>query len=754
MFSQSRGISHRLVLLAIVLSLHHASGRSVRPVTFGYELGTPISDVLSAVPDQVADLSGAAAEPRPVYVELVKQPLSLPLVADAAAATATVSAASDAPVNSASEKVEKVLRTPMAFSMNTDQTHAASDLKEKLQSQHTPDQQPEAIDYYKYLARLQDESKDSGAAVKKDNAELKKEESASEKKEVTEEKKDGSDLRVKSKPNIFLSHSPSHFYSDYVQPSVEFHKSDNQKSEDSKDGDHEGNANNHHYNHHHNEDQSDDLGGKGEATETHEEHNAESHQSGHQSATEEGQKEEVQASASNHGGGGDGGHDGNYKKGGGREYQSVNKGEYGQVGEKKYSGYHHHEKGEKGHKDKDDHINEYEENIGQKNGHHEEDGYEAEHQHGEEGKRATEFHEEGEHSKGHSTQGEHNIHKKDEYEKKQEFYDESHEGGEHEKHGEYFHEDDYNKGGHHKSGHHQGGAHEEHYGKQKEFEEGGHDSKDDGHQKAIGREVHHDHEQKGGEESESKGGKRWQYEQGQGHGGDDNKGAHQQQVEVVVADGTAEASDNGKPEDNKGADFHIHEITNEKKLQQPLENYNGDLVQATELHKQIIEEYNYGGANLDQGHGNGNQNVEASQHHPVLDAGHLQKGAGPAQAEKQDYVASKFGLVYGAETVPEKAVQQPDRTAENNYGADANAYIALLHAQSQPHPAHVHENGQICPGSPSDQEATAPVPQLAQPAESHGQGEASAPNNHILVVGSDGNIYGVLTNNGPVNSAV
>lgn len=55
------------------------------------------------------------------------------------------------------------------------------------------------------------------------------------------------------------------------------------------------------------------------------------------------------------------------------------------------------------------------------------------------------FHEEGEHSKGHSTQGEHNIHKKDEYEKKQEFYDESHEGGEHEKHGEYFHEDDYHK---------------------------------------------------------------------------------------------------------------------------------------------------------------------------------------------------------------------------------------------------------------------------------------------------------------------
>lgn len=55
------------------------------------------------------------------------------------------------------------------------------------------------------------------------------------------------------------------------------------------------------------------------------------------------------------------------------------------------------------------------------------------------------FHEDGEHSKGHSTKGEHNIRKKDEYEKKQEFYEESHEGGESEKDGSFFHEEDFHK---------------------------------------------------------------------------------------------------------------------------------------------------------------------------------------------------------------------------------------------------------------------------------------------------------------------
>lgn len=80
---------------------------------------------------------------------------------------------------------------------------------------------------------------------------------------------------------------------------------------------------------------------------------------------------------------------GNYKRGGGRESQSVNKGEFAENGEKKYSGHHVHEKGEKGHRDRDGHLIEYQEDTGQKHGHQDEDGYEAEQHHGEEGQRAT-----------------------------------------------------------------------------------------------------------------------------------------------------------------------------------------------------------------------------------------------------------------------------------------------------------------------------------------------------------------------------
>lgn len=51
----------------------------------------------------------------------------------------------------------------------------------------------------------------------------------------------------------------------------------------------------------------------------------------------------------------------------------------------------------------------------------------------------------GKHSKGHSTKGSHDIHKKDEYEKNVEFFEEDHAGGEEEKHGGFHHEHDGSK---------------------------------------------------------------------------------------------------------------------------------------------------------------------------------------------------------------------------------------------------------------------------------------------------------------------
>lgn len=265
-----------------VLSLHHVSGRSVKPISYGYELGAPI-----VVADEDADLSISAAEPRPVFVELVKRPLSLPLVAGAG----TVSAQSEAPVISASEKVEKILRRPMAFSYTTDQSNAASDLianspKEQLQgdeSKHSVDQQAAAIDYYKYLTRAQGEDKD-GAGLTKDNLELKKEASTNKKQEVAQDK-DKSELRAKSRPDIFLSYSPSTFHKYTHKPAVE-----------SQSGKSDGG---HHYHHAARA----DVGGKAEASESHEQHKEQGHGDNQASGSNDGDKEEVQASATQHGGG-------------------------------------------------------------------------------------------------------------------------------------------------------------------------------------------------------------------------------------------------------------------------------------------------------------------------------------------------------------------------------------------------------------------------------------------------------------------
>lgn len=50
------------------------------------------------------------------------------------------------------------------------------------------------------------------------------------------------------------------------------------------------------------------------------------------------------------------------------------------------------------------------------------------------------YEESGKHSKGHSTKGSHDVHKKDEYEKKVEFFEEEGDSAEDEKHGGYNHE--------------------------------------------------------------------------------------------------------------------------------------------------------------------------------------------------------------------------------------------------------------------------------------------------------------------------
>lgn len=70
------------------------------------------------VPQFEQDLEVSAAEPRPVFIEIPKHPVvqSLPLVYEVGT-----------PLSDASEKVEKVLRTPLAFSYNKKPSRATSD---------------------------------------------------------------------------------------------------------------------------------------------------------------------------------------------------------------------------------------------------------------------------------------------------------------------------------------------------------------------------------------------------------------------------------------------------------------------------------------------------------------------------------------------------------------------------------------------------------------------------------------------------
>ncbi|KAJ8865911.1 hypothetical protein PR048_033434 [Dryococelus australis] len=211
------------------------------------------------------------------------------------------------------------------------------------------------------------------------------------------------------------------------------------------------------------------------------------------------------------GGGHKKGHDEHHEKGGGHKHHGEHHQEEGHKGEKGYKGHHGHEEGEHGHHDKEHHKKHYEEKGGKEHEHHDEDGHYGEHHHEEEGDKGAKYGEEGEHKKGHSTKGEHNIHKKDEYEKKHEFYDEHHEGGDHEKHGEFDEHHEEHDGGHEKKGHHHGGHHEEHHGKKGHHEKGHHEHDHKGHKDHKEHDEYHDHHEEHGKKHGDEEGKKWAY---------------------------------------------------------------------------------------------------------------------------------------------------------------------------------------------------------------------------------------------------
>lgn len=203
---------------------------------------------------------------------------------------------------------------------------------------------------------------------------------------------------------------------------------------------------------------------------------------------------------------------GKIEQGGGEEGHADHHSSHGKKGDKGYKGYHKYEKGQKGHHDKETKEKEYSDHKGKKAKHKDAAGHYGESVKGEKGKKAAEYEEKGEHKKGHSTKGEHNIHKKDEYVKKHEFYDEHHEGGEHEKHGGYHEKHGEKKGGKYKKGHKKAGYHDDHHGKKGHHEKGGHHDEHKGHKEKSGHDEHHAHAEKYGKKHGHKEGKKWHFD--------------------------------------------------------------------------------------------------------------------------------------------------------------------------------------------------------------------------------------------------
>ncbi|CAH2979943.1 unnamed protein product [Chilo suppressalis] len=204
----------------------------------------------------------------------------------------------------------------------------------------------------------------------------------------------------------------------------------------------------------------------------------------------------------------------NYKKGGGREYKSEHHEQHEEHGKKAYEGVHKDTKTAKGHHDREDHLGKYSDHDDHKQSHHVESGHYGDHHHEEHGKKHAKYEESGKHSKGHSTKGSHDIHKKDEYEKKVEFFEEEGDSAEEEKHGGYADEKSHKMGGHFGKGKHQEGHHQHHKGDSGHFQKGGHAVGHKGHRASGGHDGHNKNGLAHHHEEGKKSGKKWVYHHG------------------------------------------------------------------------------------------------------------------------------------------------------------------------------------------------------------------------------------------------
>ncbi|XP_050355242.1 MATH and LRR domain-containing protein PFE0570w-like [Nymphalis io] len=208
--------------------------------------------------------------------------------------------------------------------------------------------------------------------------------------------------------------------------------------------------------------------------------------------------------------------EGNYHRetGGDKEHHSEHDEEHEEHGRKAYEGVHKDTKTNKGHHDKEEHLDKYDDHGGIDKRHHKEDDHYGSHHHEEHGKKHAKYEESGKHSKGHSTKGSHDIHKKDEYEKKVEFFEEEGDMGDEELDGGYHSDKEHSSGGHFKKDDLQAGYEVFAKGDRGDFAKGGHGHNHQGHGSSGGHDSHHKHGNRHFKAEGRDHGKKWVYHHG------------------------------------------------------------------------------------------------------------------------------------------------------------------------------------------------------------------------------------------------
>ncbi|XP_049878340.1 uncharacterized protein LOC126375457 isoform X1 [Pectinophora gossypiella] len=177
-------------------------------------------------------------------------------------------------------------------------------------------------------------------------------------------------------------------------------------------------------------------------------------------------------------------------------------------------GKHEDTKTDQGHHDKEDHVGSYHDHGGFDKHHHDEKEHFGAHNHEEHGKKHAEYEENGKHSKGHSTKGSHDIHKKEEYEKKVEFFEEEGDSVEEEKHGGHTEERSHGQGGHFKKGNLNAGYHDRAKGEAGHLLKGGQGHAHKGYSVSGAHDSHGKHGSARAQKHGQAGGKKWVYHHG------------------------------------------------------------------------------------------------------------------------------------------------------------------------------------------------------------------------------------------------